>query len=69
MENMKEMNKYYFEGTRFVPGYNDFDFDDFEIEASNEQEAWDKLFKFTKKFTWKGVGLVSVNGIKVETSK
>ena len=50
---------------RFIPGYNDFDADDYEIEAKTEQEAWDELFKFTKKFTWKSVGLVSVNGVKV----
>ena len=50
---------------RFIPGYNDFDADDYEIEAKTEQDVWDELFKFTKKFTWKSVGLVSVNGVKV----
>ncbi len=65
MVNTQEKNKYYFQGMRFIPGYNDFDVDDYEIEAGTEQEAWDELFKFTKKFTWKSVGIVSVNGVKV----
>jgi hypothetical protein len=68
MENTQDKNKYYFQGMRFIPGYNDFDADDYEIEASNEQEAWDLLFKHTKKFTWKAVGLVSINGVNVKVA-
>jgi hypothetical protein len=64
LDNMKE---YYFAGIRFVPGYNDFDFDDITIEATNEKEAWELLDKYTKRFTWKSVGLVSIDGVKVET--
>jgi len=60
------INKYYFQGTRFVPGYNDFDFDDFEVEAMNEEEAWVLLDKYTKRFTWSRVGLTHVNDKKVE---
>ncbi len=51
---------------RFIPGYYDFDFDDYTIEAVNEEEAWKELFRITKKFTWKSVGLTRVNGEKVE---
>lgn len=58
-------NKYYFQGTRFVPGYNDFDFDDAEIEAADEKSAWDKLYQLTKKFTWKCVLLTHINGDKI----
>jgi len=61
-----EKNKYYFQGTRFVPGYNDFDFDDCTVEATNEKEAWELLDKYTKMFTWKSVGLTHINGVKVE---
>jgi len=64
MTNLKT-NKYYFQGVRFVPGYNDIDFDDCEIEAVDEKTAWDELFKFTKKFTWKGVSLTHINGVKI----
>ena len=46
---MATKNTYYFQGTRFVPGYNDFDFDDFKIEATSEKEAWDLLDKYTKR--------------------
>jgi hypothetical protein len=59
------MNKYEFTGIRFVPGYDDFDQDDFVCEAENEAEAWKQLDKYTKMWTWKSVGIVSVNGIKV----
>jgi hypothetical protein len=62
------MNNYYFAGVRFVPGYNDFDFDDITIEANNEKEAWTLLDKYTKMFTWKSVSLVSINDKKVEKS-
>jgi hypothetical protein len=57
--------KYYFQGIRFVPGYNDFDFDDAEIEAVDEKSAWDKLYQLTKKFTWKRVSLTHIDGIKI----
>lgn len=59
-------NKYYFQGIRFVPSYGDVDFDDYEIEAVDEKTAWDELFKFTKKFTWRNVGLTHINGVKIE---
>lgn len=61
-----KMNKYYFQGTRFVPGYNDIDFDDYTVEATDEKEAWELLDKYTKMFTWKSVGLTHINGVKVE---
>jgi hypothetical protein len=63
---MNTLNKYHFQGMRFIPGYYDFDFDDYTIEAVNEEEAWKELFKMTKKFTWKSVGLTHINGEKVE---
>ena len=47
MENIAT-KKYYFQGTRWVPVYNDFDWDDCEIEATDEKSAWDKLFQLTK---------------------
>lgn len=56
-------NKYYFQGMRFVPGYNDIDWDDCELEATSEEEAWEKLDKLTKRFTWRTVGLTHINGI------
>jgi hypothetical protein len=59
-----ELKEYYFQGMRFVPGYNDFDFDDFRVDASNEEEAWELLDKHTKLFTWKSVGITSINGVK-----
>jgi hypothetical protein len=62
---MNKTNKYYFQGTRFVPGYNDFDFDDITIEAQNEEEAWKLLDKHTRRFTWRKVGIVEINGKKV----
>lgn len=67
MKDLKtQQNEYYFQGTRFVPGYNDIDFDDWTVKADSEQEAWDQLFKYTKRFTWKSVGLTHINGVKVE---
>ena len=66
MENTStKLKKYYFQGIRWIPGYDDFDFDDYEIEAVDEKSAWDKLFQFTKKFTWKGVSLTHIDGIKI----
>jgi hypothetical protein len=67
MKNTKT-NKYYFQGMRFVPGYNDFDWDDCVIEATSEKEAWDNLFNLTKRFTWKRVGLTHINDKKLETA-
>ena len=64
-----QQNEYYFQGIRFVPGYNDFDFDDCTISANSEDEAWKLLDKYTKMFTWKNVGLTHINGQKVETEK
>jgi hypothetical protein len=61
-----EKNKYHFQGTRFVPGYNDLDFDDYTVEATDEKEAWELLDKYTKMFTWRAVGLTHINGVKVE---
>ena len=46
-------NTYYFQGVRFVPGYNDFDYDDCTVDATSEKEAWELLDKYTKMFTWK----------------
>ena len=62
---MSTLNKYYFQGTRFVPGYNDFDFDDFEVEAKDEKEAWELLGKYTNMRSWTRVGIVEINGKKV----
>lgn len=59
-------NKYYFQGVRFVPGYNDFDWDDCEVEATSEKEAWDLLDQYTRKRTWRSVGITHINGIKVK---
>jgi hypothetical protein len=58
-------NKYYFQGIRWVPSYRDFDFDDYTIEAVDEKTAWDKLFEFTNKSTWKNVSLTHVNDVKI----
>lgn len=66
MENtLEQTKKYYFQGIRWVPGYDDFDFDDCEINATDEKSAWDKLFQLTKKWTWKGVSLTHIDGIKI----
>ena len=59
------MNEYYFQGVRFVPGYNDFDWDDFKCTANSEAEAWNLLAKFTGKWSWKSVRLTNINGVKV----
>lgn len=63
---MAKLNTYEFQGTRFIPGYNDFDVDDYEVEASSEKEAWELLDKYTKMFTWRRVGLMYINGIRVQ---
>jgi len=61
-------NKYYFQGMRFVPGYNDIDWDDCELEATSEAEAWKLLDVHTKMFTWRSVGLTHINGVKIEAA-
>jgi hypothetical protein len=66
MENtLEQTKKYYFQGIRWVPGYDDFDFDDCTIDASDEKSAWDKLFQLTKKWTWKNVSLTHIDEIKI----
>lgn len=55
----QKLNKYKFEGIRYIPSYGDTDYDDVEIEAISEEEAWKQLTG-----TWKGVDLTEVNGIK-----
>jgi len=62
-------NTYYFQGVRFVPGYNDFDYDDCTVDATSEKEAWELLDKYTKMFTWKRVGLTHINSVKVEAQE
>jgi hypothetical protein len=57
-------NKYHFEGMRFIPGYNDFDYDDALIEAESIEDAWNELDTLTKSFTWKSVELTEINGIR-----
>ena len=61
------LKKYYFEGVRWIPGYNDFDFDDYTVTASSEPQAWVELDRATK--FWKTVTLVSVTDIVDETEK
>lgn len=58
-------NKYYFQGIRFVPSYGDVDFDDCEINAVDEKTAWEELFKFTNKHTWRNVSLTHINDVKI----
>ena len=60
------MNKYEFSGMRWIPGYNDFDFDWFECDAKSEADAWKELDKWTTRWTWKSVGIVSINGLKTQ---
>ena len=60
-----KLNTYTFSGIRWIPSYRDFDMDDADIEAANEKEAYDALFKVMK--YWKTVGITHVNGIKVGT--
>ena len=54
------MKKYKFEGMRFIPSYNDFDFDECVVEALNEEEAYEKLFTLTNKDSWASLFLASV---------
>lgn len=61
---MEKINKYYFQGIRWIPGYDDFDHDDYEIEAHSEAEAWTKLDKVCK--WWKTVGITHINGVDVD---
>ena len=61
---MEKINKYYFQGIRWIPSYNDLDWDDYEIEAHSEAEAWTKLDKVSK--GWKTVGITHINEIAVD---
>jgi hypothetical protein len=63
-ENKVETHEYYFEGIKWVPGYGDFDQDDDTVIATSKEEAWKKL-----RGTWKGVALVSIDGIKLEKAE
>ena len=58
------MNTYYFQGMRFIPHYKDFDYDDFEIEAKDEEQVWRLLDRYTKRSLWKKVNITYINGIK-----
>lgn len=60
------MNQYYFEGLRFIPGYNDFDFYDIKIEAIDETTAWQELDRKTNAKTWKSVYLTKINDQKID---
>ena len=40
-----EKRKYRIEGIFWVPGYNDFDFDDFEVKAYNKKQAKQKAME------------------------
>ena len=40
-----EKRKYRIEGIFWIPGYKDFDFDEFEIEAYNKRQAKAKAMK------------------------
>lgn len=65
-EPTETKKKYLFQGTRFVPSYGDFDYDDCTVEAYNEEEAWKLLDEYTKMFTWSRVGITHVNDVKLE---
>jgi len=58
-----EFTKYYFQGNRYQAG--DWDYDDAEITAINEQEAWEQLYKFRKRHTWSGVAITHINDEKL----
>lgn len=55
-----KLNTYTFQGIRWIPGYDDFDCDDYDIEAQNEEEAWKELHERAK--FWKAVSLTHING-------
>ena len=57
---MEKLNKYVFQGIRWIPGYDDFDCDDYEIKAKDETEAWSQLSKIAR--FWKTVGITHING-------
>jgi hypothetical protein len=42
---LHEKRKYRIEGIFWVPGYNDFDFDDFEVNAYNKKQAKQKAME------------------------
>jgi hypothetical protein len=58
------MNKYYFEGMRWIGSYGDFDYDCFEVEAMNENDALKELLE--KSSNWSSVFLTKVNGVLVK---
>lgn len=62
-EEIENLNTYEFEGKRYIPSYEDFDFDSTTIQAYSEEEAWEKLD--WRNNGWAKVSLVSVNGEKV----
>lgn len=61
------VNKYHFEGIRWIPSYRDFDADGCIIEAVDEKSAWQELARQYKN-TWKDVQITSINGIKVDST-
>lgn len=55
------MNTYTFTYYGFIPGYNDFDQDWFDIKANTIDEAWKKVEQM-KLFAKSGPVLVAYNG-------
>jgi len=66
LKNTTGKNRYYFQGTRFVPSYGDIDFDDYTVLAFSSDEAWQKLAEDTKMFTWLRVGITHINDVKLK---
>jgi len=66
LKNTTGKNRYYFQGTRFVPSYGDIDFDDYTALAFSSDEAWQKLAEDTKMFTWLRVGITHINDVKLK---
>jgi hypothetical protein len=66
LKNNLGKNRYYFQGTRFVPSYGDIDFDDYTVHAFSSDEAWQKLDEDTKMFTWSRVGITHINNVKLK---
>jgi hypothetical protein len=63
MEKTKQQ-EYYFQYYGWIPGYNDFDMDDFTVKATSVEDAWKQFNKLTRYV--KSAGLVSIDGIKYE---
>ena len=57
------MDKYFFQGVRWIPSYRDFDFDEYEITAETAEKAWELLDKMTVLKSWKSVSLISINNV------